>query len=155
MLAEVVTLDPSILAGGVFVVLAIVIAMVVQIVLGILNRQELMLSSARAEEIRLATVQVAVRAEEVRQNLIATTEAARIKLDAMQKTILLTHDLVNSSSLAQMSLHAVALRRIAFLTCDPDDAIAATKAECSLQEQRIKQDAAQRRSALDLSPPGV
>jgi hypothetical protein len=50
-----------------------------------------------------------------------------------------THTLVNSNMGAQLSISAVALRQIAFLTKDPVDVEIASKAEKLLAEHEAKQ----------------
>ncbi len=64
------------------------------------------------------------------------------KLNKIQETAEATHALVNSASLVQLRLHAVAARRIAGLTGNKDDKEAADLAEKLALEHAEKQDKA-------------
>lgn len=61
------------------------------------------------------------------------------KLNAIAKTTALTHDLVNSASLVQLRLYAAAVRRIATITGDADDAKVAEDAEKLYREHEDRQ----------------
>lgn len=56
------------------------------------------------------------------------------KLNGMAKTAEKTHTLVNSGYQAQLEIAAIALRRLAAITNEPEDALAAVKAEKLLQD---------------------
>lgn len=63
------------------------------------------------------------------------------KLNAIAKTSNATHDLVNSASLVQLKLYAVAARRLAGLTNEEADIDAAKQAEKLVAEHTAKQAA--------------
>jgi hypothetical protein len=66
-------------------------------------------------------------------------ELQRRKLAKVEKTGDQTHALVNSASLVQLRLYAVAARRIAELTGDNDDIEAAKLATTLAREHELKQ----------------
>jgi hypothetical protein len=107
---------------------------------------------ARIERERLAAKEVRevkAAAVEVKDTLKETTKAQTEGMKSLtqiatdtQKTGALTHDLVNSASLVQLRLYAVAARRIADLTKEPADLEAAATAEKLHHEHEIKQQQA-------------
>lgn len=113
---------------------------------------------AVAEVARKADV-AADKVGQVKRTLEEATEEQSGRLDSIQKTGQLTHDLVNSASLVQLKLYAVAARRIADLTKDPADAEAATVAERLYHDHEAKAVLATRkaesRDDKNQSPGGV
>jgi hypothetical protein len=91
----------------------------------------------RAEE---AAVKAENTAHKVESTLLKTTKTQAGKLDKIVKTSNDTHILVNSNMGISLKTSAVALRRVADLTGDPDDVSAAEVAEKALQEHEAKQD---------------
>lgn len=85
-------------------------------------------------------IQAAAEVEKVRITLKETTEHTSAEIAEVKQTTNATHTLVNSASLVQLRLYAVAARRIATLTNDPADIEAAELAEKLAQEHQEKQD---------------
>jgi hypothetical protein len=83
--------------------------------------------------------EVATKAEKVKQTLDESTKRTDGKLDNLAKTTDATHVLVNSASLVNLRLYAVAARRIATLTNDQADLEAAVLAEKLVTEHEKKQ----------------
>lgn len=65
---------------------------------------------------------------------------AKIRTEEVAKVADKTHALVNSAMATQLRVGAVALRRVAELTGNPDDLIAANLAEAAYQQHIHKQD---------------
>jgi hypothetical protein len=83
--------------------------------------------------------EAAVEVVKVKETLAASTVAADEKMNSLAKVADATHTLVNSSMSAQLKISAVALRRIAELTKNPEDDAAAKLAEKLDKEHTIKQ----------------
>jgi len=82
----------------------------------------------------------ALKVEEVKTTLDASTTKQGNALHEIQETTTATHTLVNSASLVQLRLYAVAARRIAGLTGNKDDLEAADLAEKLALDHAAKQD---------------
>ena len=97
-----------------------------------------------------ASVQVAkaaVEVENVRTTLEDTTATSAAELAEVKQIATDTHTLVNSASLVNLRLYAVAARRIATLTNDPADITAAEAAEKQAKEHQEKQDTVDRETS--------
>jgi Xaa-Pro aminopeptidase len=88
-----------------------------------------------------AADKAAVQAEEVKETLADSLTKTTDTLRQIKTTGEITHQLVNGSLTAQMKLTAVALRRVADVTKDPDDVTAADLAEKAMAEHIAKQPA--------------
>jgi hypothetical protein len=114
------------------------------------------------EQQEAARVEAATKAEEVKTTLEQATVVQSELMDSLKKTGeetkktgLLTHDLVNSASLVQLKLYAVAAQRIADLTKDPADVEAAKVAEKLHHEHEAKAALATKKAEVrDNTSPG-
>lgn len=93
-------------------------------------------AKAALEQARSAAVKV----EEVRTALKTSDAKTEDSLEEIKQTGEAVHVLVNSSMSAQLKISAVALKRIAVMTKDPDDIAAAELAEKLLKEHDDKQN---------------
>ncbi len=82
---------------------------------------------------------VTLRAAELKSALAESDEKKLVRLEAMNKTVEATHQLVNSGALIQLRLTAVLSRRLAELTKAPEDALAADRAEELVRQQEVLQ----------------
>ena len=81
----------------------------------------------------------AVKVEQVKSVLETTQLSGTKKMDILVKVANDTHTLVNSNMGVQLKISAVALRRVANLTKEPDDIAAADLAEKALSSHEAKQ----------------
>lgn len=100
------------------------------------SRQDIQNVTSKIE--RAATV----AARETRltaESLAITTAETDRKMAGLEKVTNAVHTLVNSNFAMQLKVAAVALRRVADLTCDPADRMAADLAESALRDHQAKQ----------------
>lgn len=100
-------------------------------------------ASAKAEEVKLALarsdVAAAQRAAELAHTVGAIAQEYDHKLTAIAKTGEAVHVLVNSNMAIQLKLNATVTRRLANMTHDETDGIAADLAEQLFHEHERKQ----------------
>lgn len=111
---------------------AVTVGILATVVLQVWNQID-----ARAAAVKVEAV--AVKVEEAKQALEASDSKTEESLEELKKTGDSTHVLVNSQMSWQLKISAVALRRIADLTKDPEDDAAAELAEKALLEHDAKQ----------------
>ncbi len=106
-----------------------------------------MLQQARAaKKVEEATVavqhkveEVAVKAEEVKASLKQTTADKNARLDAIEKTGLATHTLVNNNMGLQLKLTEIATKELADVTGKPEHIRAAAEASRLYKDHMTKQ----------------
>lgn len=96
-------------------------------------------TALKVEAVRVQAEVAARRVGEVKAELVASNEVANHKLDDIAKTGNAVHVLVNSNMGVQLKISAVALRRVADLTNDDKDILAAKMAEDLLNAHEVKQ----------------
>jgi hypothetical protein len=116
---------------------------------------------ARAEATRVAE-RLAAQTKQVATVLADSNSSTEIKLariakvgEENKKVGEAVHVLVNSAMSAQLKIAAVALRRIAELTKDPEDAKAAALAEAAFSDHEAKQATVDRGEKIVPEPPGA
>lgn len=87
----------------------------------------------------IAVIVAAVMTKMASNRAEASAKEAKEKLEVVAKTGALTHALVNSASIIQLKLYAVAARRIATLTNDEADIKLAVKAEKLVKDRESEQ----------------
>ncbi len=97
-------------------------------------------AEASAKKAEKAVVSAKKEVERVKTALVESNETQAEKISDLKTTADSTHLLVNSSMAAQLKISAIALRRLADLTKNPDDIAAAELAEKNLKAHEIKQD---------------
>ncbi len=125
------------IVGGVVTIVTTVFGGVMTFLLAKIQRQGAA-AAIKVEEVVKKTEEAAVKTEEVKEALLISTEAANKQLTSI-------HTLVNANMGAQLTISAVALRRVADLTKHPDDVMAAETAEGLLAEHMRKQAAVDKR----------
>jgi hypothetical protein len=109
-------------------------------------RVEAARAADKVEEVRAQATVAARGVDEVKATLKETTEASTKQLTEIakvgvetQKTTEAVHVLVNSAMSKALNVAAVALRRVATLTKDPEDEKAAKLAEAAYRDHEAKQ----------------
>lgn len=111
-------------------------AVVITNLIGMLKQD----AAAAKQEIAAAKIDVAAaKVDEVKTALIASDKNTAAVLTNIAVTGEKTHTLVNSNMGVQLTISAVALRRVADLTHEPEDVAAAELAERGLAEHISKQ----------------
>lgn len=96
-------------------------------------------AAVKVAEVAVAAQTTAAKVEEVKQILDTTTVTAAGKMEALEKVAGATHTLVNSNMGVQLKLNAVVSRRLADMTKEPADMVAAELADKLLAEHVSKQ----------------
>jgi len=133
--------DSTLEAIGTYILIPLVGNMAVNVYKAYLQHKE----AKKTKEVAVKVDEAAIKVEEVRTNLVASNAHTNDKLDQI-------HQLVNGEMSRQKEKTAVALRRLAQVTCDAADIQDAEKAEEAFLEHRAKLQRAEYRANPDLTP---
>lgn len=96
-------------------------------------------AATAVDGVRIKAEEAASMVNDVKVKLASSTDNVNGKLEEISKVGKAVHALVNSAMTAQLKINAIALRRLAFVTNNPEDAAAADVADNLLKEHLAAQ----------------